>query len=338
MLILFFTGSEYTGMVLGHEISGTVASLPEDVNKSNSTIKVGDRVLVFPWIAGCGECDACHDGSGMVYCTQPARVRSIGVGCSVGGISHGGFATHVVVPDVRYVVKVPDSIPMEIAAMLPCSALTTFTALTKAKASLEIAGRYVDEPGLLIMGTGGLGVWSAILSRHVFGSLKVKVICADTLANKRKIALEAGADEFVAIDNSMSGPAMAAKIKAVCQDGVYAAIDCVGKEQTVALAFHTVSKGGKVVILGLHGGSFTMPVPRVITKAITLEGSLVGTIKGLKKLIDLVASQKIAYPKIEKYTLNDVNEIISKLRNGRVDGRAMLDFVSDHATDGASKI
>lgn len=100
-------------MVPGHEITGLVTEVGAGVTK----FAVGDRVGVGTYIDSCGECGPCRAGL-EVYCekgctpTYNAKDRH-------GEITQGGYSKQIVV-DERYVLRIPDSLPLDAAA--PCSA------------------------------------------------------------------------------------------------------------------------------------------------------------------------------------------------------------------------
>ena len=323
---LSFSEEEYPGVILGHEISGTVEALADDVDPTTCNVKVGDKVMVYPWVKGCFECGVCKAGNNL-FCQTPIQ-SDIGLGHYVAeDVSSGGYSSHIAIPEARLLLKVPANIPMDIASMLPCSGLTTFTALNKVKGSLELASRHVAKPTLLIIGTGGLGIWCTTLARHVLKPLDVKIVCADTLEAKRELALKAGADDFVVIDRDLDPEEMVGRIMEKGDDGIHAAIDFVGAPQTATLGLHSLQAGGKLLLVGLKGGSFSISIAASIFKGVSVEGSYVGPIESLEKLNAVVAAANdIHFPQVEKHKLDDINDILDRLRKGQVKGRAVLEF------------
>ena len=99
----------------GHEITGTVVALGENVND----IKIGDAGIVFPWI-GCGKCAACLENN-ETLCEAPKYL---------GARLNGGYSDHIIVPDSKYLVSYGDMDPA-VAAPYACSGLTAFSALKK---------------------------------------------------------------------------------------------------------------------------------------------------------------------------------------------------------------
>jgi propanol-preferring alcohol dehydrogenase len=104
-------------LAMGHEIVGRVVKLgPEAEGKG---VVVGGQYVVFPWV-GCGTCPACLAEEDN-YCPKQ---RSIGVH------RHGGYATHVLVPEPRHLVAV-DGVDPALAATYACSGITVYSAIMK---------------------------------------------------------------------------------------------------------------------------------------------------------------------------------------------------------------
>lgn len=81
---------------LGHEIAGIVEEVGPDASKD----LIGRKAAVFPWI-GCGQCKGCINGDENL-CT---RNRYLGVSLD------GGFASHVLVPDPKYLLDYDPLLP-----------------------------------------------------------------------------------------------------------------------------------------------------------------------------------------------------------------------------------
>ena len=138
---------------LGHEIAGVVDELGPDAAKE----LIGKKKAVFPWI-GCGQCRDCLNGDENLCIKQ----RFLGVSID------GGFATHVLVPDARYLLDY-DPLPVNQAATLMCSGVTAYGALK----------RLVDRPrqrNLLLIGLGGVGMMGLSFAQAMF---KQKISVAD---------------------------------------------------------------------------------------------------------------------------------------------------------------
>ena len=279
---------------LGHEIAGVVAAVGPDARG----VKVGDRRVVFPWI-GCGECALCAAGNEQL-CGAP---RALGVH------RDGGFADHVVVPHPRVLLEF-DPLPEEQACTLACSGLTAYSALRKA-APLEASDK------LLIIGAGGVGLSGIRLARELY---KIAPIVAELDKSKWDVARDAGAGEV--IDPSADGAARAL-VKAT-GGGVAAAVDFVGAGSSFAFGFGAIRKAGKLVCVGLMGGSTTIVPAMVSMKAVQVIGSYVGSLAEMQELLAIARSGRLPAMPVTNRPLAQATEALAALRAGRVRGRAIL--------------
>jgi len=279
---------------LGHEIAGVV----EAAGPEAAAARPGDKVAIYPWI-GCGQCAACRHGEEN-NCAAP---RHLGV------YADGGFASHVLVPHPRYLI---DYAPLSpgFAAALMCSGLTAYAALQR------LADRAARGPVLLI-GLGGVGSMGLALAHALFGT---PPLVADIDDAKRAAALAAGA--AAAFDPADPG-ARKATI-AASGGGIYAACDFVGSESSLAFATGVLARGGKVVVTGLLGGSFTTAVAMFPIKAMAIEGTLTGTLAQARELIGLAQSGKLAPIAIRERPMRDAQAALDDLRAGKVVGRVVL--------------
>ena len=282
-----------SGQVLGHEIFGEVVAAGPDADK----VRVGDRRVVYPWI-GCGECAACQRGEEQL-CTP---------GQALGIVRPGGFADHVLVPHERYLFdkgEVSDSL----AATYACSGLTAYGALNK-------VGDLSALDKVVIIGAGGVGMMAIQIAMSVFD---MNPIVVDIDDDKLQAARELGVET---VFNS-SDPATAREIRKGT-GGVYAVIDFVGAEASVDYGLGCLRKGGKLIIVGLFGGSLTIPIPFIPMNARLIQGSYVGTLQEMNELMALVREGKIAPIEIHERPLTEVSVALADLKAGDVRGRQVL--------------
>lgn len=279
---------------LGHEISGHVeASGPEagDVDR-------GKSYVVYPW-CGCGTCERCRKGDEHL-CDAP---RQLGINVD------GGYASHVLVPHPRYLIEA-HGIDTRLAGSYMCSGLTAYSAIRK-------AGRYLPESGsLMIVGLGGVGMMGLEIARALTDARKY---AADVVAAKREVAVSLGA--AAAFDPK--GPDAR---KAVLREAgaMNAAIDFVGSEASLNFAQSVVGKGGAVIIVGLMGGKFSLPVPMFPLRELTLAGSYVGSLAEARELMALVRAGRIRPIPVDERPLARANSALDDLRAGSVTGRVVL--------------
>jgi D-arabinose 1-dehydrogenase-like Zn-dependent alcohol dehydrogenase len=278
---------------LGHEIAGTVVA----VGPEAQGVKVGDRRVVFPWI-GCGACSLCVAGNEHL-CNKPA---------ALGIHRDGGFADHVSVPHPKYLLDY-GSLPEEQACTYACSGLTAWSALKK------VAPLGPKDP-LLIIGAGGVGLSGIRLARKLF---ETPPIVVELDKSKWDIAREAGAGEV--IDPNADG-ALKALMKST--GGVAAAIDFVGAGATFNFGFSALRKAGKMVCVGLFGGSTPIVPAMVSMKAVTVMGSYVGSLAEMQELMAIARDGSLPNLPLTSQPLSTATDALADLRAGRIRGRTIL--------------
>jgi D-arabinose 1-dehydrogenase-like Zn-dependent alcohol dehydrogenase len=261
-------------------------------------VKVGDKRLVFPWI-GCGTCAVCKRGDEQL-CTSP---RFLGV------YRDGGYASHLIVPHPRYLLPLGKMKPHE-AAPLACSGLTAYGALKK-------LGALVKREPVVIFGAGGLGLMALSLLKAMGGK---GAIVVDIDAKKREAAEKAGA--LATVDGK--APDALEQLARKAGEPIRAVIDLVGNPSTAQLGFDCLTKGGKLVIVGLFGGGAPWALPLIPIKAITIQGSYVGNLRETRELLDLVRAKNLSPIPVTSMPLARANEALVDLQKGRLVGRAVL--------------
>jgi len=282
-------------LIMGHEIEGVVEALGPDAAKRNPRVKVGDRVAVFPWI-GCQNCAACKRGE------QHLCSANQGLGTRI----HGGYADHVRVPIAEALIPC-GNLPVGAGGVAMCSGLTGYSAY------LKIHG-LDDEAPLVLVGVGGVGLSGLAAAKALH---KGPIIVVDVSARARETALERGADE--ALD-----PTDPASLQSLATREVVGAIDFVGSPATLGFAIGAIRRGGRVVVVGLYGGGFPLPIPSLPFKAMSLMGSYVGSLKEAEDLVALMREGRIAPPLMRERPLREANAALDDLRAGAVTGRTVL--------------
>ena len=283
-------------VTLGHEPFGTVIAAGPDAG----AVPMGSDRLVFPWI-GCGACVRCREGWDN-YCMAPNMI----------GIQRpGGYADHLIVPHPRYLIDTNGVDPVW-AATLSCSGLSTYSAMSKLKPMPR------DE-WIAVIGAGGLGL-SAIGMLRAFGHERIVSIDIDEA--KLQAAVAAGADTVL---NSRDDDA-AEKLKAVTGGALFGAVDFVGCAATATLALAALRKGGKLILVGLFGGEIPLSIAATILRAITVQGSHVGSVAELKEVVALARGGKLKPIPIEKRPLSEVSRTLDHLKTGNVIGRVVAEI------------
>ena len=281
-------------VVPGHEIVGKVSEIGDSVTE----IKVGDDVLVYPWI-GCGICPTCEKGDTNL-CEAP---KSLGV------FQDGGYAEYSMIPDYKFLIKI-SGIDLEGAASLSCSGLTAYTAVKKAISN--------SPENILIVGAGGLGLMGVQISKALSNA---KIICADLDDQKLKKAQEMGAHHVI----NTKDPETLKNILSICNEkGADSIIDFVNAPPTVKLDLSVIRKRGNIILVGLFGGAVDLPLVSIPLKAITIQGAYTGNYNDLVELIDL-AKKGVIKPIVSKrYSIDEATNALQDLKDRKVVGRGII--------------
>src|SRR5437870_288409 len=177
-------GGSIFPMVPGHEIVGRIARVGDKVGRW----KIGDTVGVGCFVDSCRECEACKAGEEQ-YCEQGMTPTYNGYERDGKTPTYGGYSTRIVV-DENYVLRIPESIPLERAAPLLCAGITTYSPLRHfgVKAGDDVA----------IVGLGGLGHMAVQLAN----AMSARVTVLSHSPGKRVDALRLGADDLVTTSDS----------------------------------------------------------------------------------------------------------------------------------------
>lgn len=280
-------------LIPGHEGVGVVT----EVGPGVTSLKVGDRVGV-PWLfKACGECEYCLSGQETLCPNQ----------LNGGYTADGAYAEYCVAP-ADYVARIPDGVdPVEIAPIL-CAGVTTYKAL---KVSGAKPGEWVA-----IYGIGGLGH----IALQYAKAMGLKVIAVDIQDDKLELADELGAD--MTVNNKKVDPVKEIKDKV---GGVQAAISVAVNKVAFEQAYHSVKRGGSVVLVGLPTGDIPVPIFDTVLNGVSIKGSIVGTRKDMQEALQFAADGKVK-PIISTVKLEEINDVFERMEKGQINGRVVLTF------------
>jgi L-iditol 2-dehydrogenase len=260
------SGRRIPPIVMGHEAAGTVVGVGAEV----TAVAVGDRVT-FDSTIYCARCEFCLRGE--VNLCEDRQV----VGVSCGEYRRAGaFAEYIAVPE--YVVyRLPDGLSFADAAMLEAVAVALH--------AVKLAEVHGGETALVI-GAGMIGLL-VMQAARVAGCEQVWV--ADVDATRLKMAAELGADETL---NGAEQDVRGEVARLTGGRGVDVVFEAVGRQETVADAIECVRKGGTVTLVGNIAAQVAIPLQRVVTRQIRLQGSCASAGE-YPEAMDLVASGRI---------------------------------------------
>jgi len=239
------------GHVLGHEPSGTVIDVGEDVE----TVAEGDHIAI-PFNFACGRCHECRNGY------ENLCENHLGLGFQEG--APGAFAEEVPVPNADInAVELPDGVdPVEVAG-IGCRFMTAYRGMAH-KADVS-RGEYV-----VVYGLGGIGL-SAV---HIADALGGNVVGVDLMDEKLSLAEDLGAIETVDASD-VDDPV--GTVEAITDGGAHVSLDALGIEETCRNAVRSLRTRGRHVQIGLttreQRGYNSLPTDTIVMNEIQINGS-----------------------------------------------------------------
>jgi propanol-preferring alcohol dehydrogenase len=283
---------------LGHENAGWVAAVGAGVEG----VDEGEAVAVYgPW--GCGRCRACRL-SAENYCEHQAEIGAFGGGLGL----NGGMAEYMLVPNPRLLLPLGGLEPRD-AAPLSDAALTPYHAI---KRSLHLL---VPGSTAVVVGVGGLGHMGVQILRALSPA---RIIAVDVSEEHLGLASEVGADHCV-----KAGENAAEEIREITKGrGAELVADMVGSDDSIALATAVAKFESHLTIVGLAGGKFEFAFG-----AVPFEAQLCipywGTAVELEECLELARQGEI-HAHVEHFTLDEAPQAYEKMREGHLDGRAVI--------------
>jgi uncharacterized zinc-type alcohol dehydrogenase-like protein len=286
--------------VPGHEIAGVVAEVGAEVTRH----AVGDRVGVGCMVNSCRECENCQKGEEQ-YCL-PGNTQTYGSRDRDGTTTRGGYSTHVVV-DEDFVVRVPESLALEVAAPLLCAGITTYSPL-----------RHWDAgPGsqIAVVGLGGLGHMAVKLA-HAMGA---EVTVLSQSLRKREDGLKLGADHYYATSDPRTFEELAGRFDLIVNT-VSAVID-------ITAILDLLATDGALVNVGAPPGPLPVGVFSLLLQRRSFAGSTIGGIRETQEMLDFCADHGIG-AEIEVISADRINEAWERVMASDVRYRFVIDVAT----------
>ena len=299
--------------VLGHEGSGIVEAVGANVTKVN----VGDRVALS--FRSCGACDRCQSGD-PAYCRSMPLLNFVGkrddgsksISSDAGPVSgnffgQSSFANFALTYE-RNVVKVPDSVPLELMGPLGCGIQTGVGGVMRSLAA---------TPGssILITGGGSVGL-SAVMGAAI--SECSTTILAEPMAARQSLGTELGATHTVdptAVD-------LAEAVRAIVPEGVDFAFDTTGIPTVLEAVMGCLGSKAVFGIVGIAPPDTKVPgdLMNVMTFGHTIKGIIEGDSdpdEFIPQLIGYYQAGRLPLEKLIKtYPMTEINTAIKEQAAG----------------------
>lgn len=312
--------------VLGHEVSGVVTQLGDNVTH----VTVGDRV-VAAFIMPCGACRHCEGGFEEIcevfFENNRMRGRLLDGttrlhrpdGTEVAMYSMAGHAHRTVVP-ASAVFKLPDSVSLHDAAILGCSIFTAYGSVVE-------TGEVSAGDTVAVVAAGGIGLSITHLAAAA-GAKRIFVIDLDD--EKLALAKELGATDVI---NAQKQDPLEVITKELGH-GVDKVFEALGTQRTVDQAISLVDDGGRVVLTGIAppGHVLNTPIAHVVRRKIQLMGSYGARVStAMPAVIELAAQGKIALDKLitDRFAFEQTDAAYRALDARAIRGRGVISINPD---------
>ncbi|OBG87847.1 alcohol dehydrogenase [Mycobacterium sp. E802] len=288
-------------VVAGHEIAGVVTAVGSEVTK----YKVGDHVGVGCFVDSCRECDNCKAGLEQ-YCTGSGMIGTYNATGRDGTPTYGGYSGAIVV-DENYVLRIPDSIPLDKAAPLLCAGITTYSPLRHWNAG--------PDKKVAIIGLGGLGHVGVKLAK----AMGAHVTVLSQSLKKMEDGLRLGADEYYATSDSDTFGKLAGQFDLI--------LNTVSANLDLGAYLGLLKRDGTLVELGAPEKPLVVPFFPLGAMRRSLSGSMIGGIPETQEMLDFCAEHDVL-PEIEVIQPDYINEAYERVLASDVRYRFVIDTSS----------
>lgn len=284
-------------IVPGHEMAGIVSAVGDKVRR----FAPGDRVGVGNMVDACGRCESCQSGLEQ-YCSGGRTLAYNSMGRD-GQPTYGGYSQKVVV-DQRFVVRIPDPLPLKNAAPLLCAGITMYSPLR----------HWAAGPGkrVAILGFGGLGHVGVQMARAMGAHTTV----LDLAPAKRDDALRLGADEFF-----LSSDPETFKVLANSLDLI---ISTVPANLDMDALLGLLRRDGAFVNLAVTDKPLSVSAVSLLTNRRSIAGTRSGGLQETQEMLDFCAVHGIS-AEVEVIHADEIDGAYQRLLAGDVRFRFVID-------------
>ena len=275
-------------IVLGHEPVGKIDMVAPGVR----SVKVGDRVGVAWFQAGCGRCSYCQKKQ-IKFCAEPKT-----------WITNGGGYAEYMIAEADGCTLLPDGLRWKAAAPLFRGGFSAMSAYRAAK----------PQPGerVAVIGIGGLGH----LALQIAKSMGHPVVAITNSVDKQQDAREMGADEVLVIKNHAGQ-----ELQGMGGADIVLSFSPSMKQNNQA--FEGLRPGGRFVTTAVSSDPIQGDPIQMLFKQTSIIGSAHNDPADIIDILKLVADGKVK-PKLETYSIDEINRVLVRLAEGKVRHRAVV--------------
>ncbi|MFD4639719.1 NAD(P)-dependent alcohol dehydrogenase [Lentzea sp. NPDC058436] len=284
-------------MVPGHEIAGVVVEVGSEVTRH----AVGDRVGVGCMVDSCRECDYCLRGLEQ-YCSNGNTMTYNGIDRR-GDVTYGGYSRQIVV-DENYVVRIPDALPLDVAAPLLCAGITLYSPLK----------HWGAGPGkkVAVVGLGGLGHMGV----KIAAALGADVTVLSQSLRKKDDGLKLGARDYRATSDPATFTELAGTFDVI--------VSTVSAPLEFTSYLGLLKTDGALVNVGAPEEPVSINVFGLLGGRKTFAGSMIGGIAETQEMLDFCAEHGLG-AEIELINADEINTAYERVLSSDVRYRFVID-------------
>lgn len=283
-------------LVPGHEISGVIDAVGENVPKS----RIGERVTVIPHLV-CGHCDACKTET-YNFCEE--------LRCT-GAEADGAMCDYFCISS-EMAIRIPDTMTLDDAALVEPACVAYHGAKR---------GSIKQGETVLIMGAGPIGVF-CMQSCLALGAGKVYI--ADLDEERLELAKKLGATATINVGKQ--------SIKDI-EDKIDVFYDCVGEKGFVLNNILEVAKrGSRIVVIGVLQNGYNIPkLPDFVQHELALFGTTMYVPADYREMLELMGKRAIVTDGMisHRFMLEEVPAVLDMLDQRKEKTFKILIEVSD---------
>ena len=263
-----------------------ITGVVEELGKEAKGIQKRDPVGVQVLWKTDGTCEFCQTGRENLCLNKQTTGETV----------DGGFAEYITAPS-SFVYRLPDNLDIYESAPLFCPGVTAYRAVKRA--SVQFGQK------VAVIGIGGVGHMTLQFAKLA----GAETIAVDKDESKLELAQDIGADRVFTAETVEEEVAKNGKLDAVF---VHAP-----SQKAVEQALRIVKRGG-VVLMGIIGDAHV-----IFPDEYSVIGSVIGTRHDMQQVLKIAARGKLKVD-CACYRLSEAEDVLMKLKQGKILGRAVL--------------
>ena len=263
-----------------------ITGVIEEQGKDVKGFEVSERVGVQVLYESCRICEYCITGRENLCLSRKAT----------GEVVDGGYAEYIAAP-YDFIYKLPDNIGFEEGAPLFCPGVTAYRAVKRA--GVRFGQR------VAIIGIGGVGHMSLQFAKLA----GAETIAIDKSEGQLKLAEDLGSDHALLADDAENYISKTEKVDVVM---VHAP-----SQKAISQATRIVKRGG-VILMGVLGD-----IRIIFPEEYSVISSVIGSRQDMKETLKIASMGKVKV-KWTPYKLNEASDVLLKLKQGQIVGRAVV--------------